>query len=334
MTPEPRDPIDELLRHLVTDHEQEPDEYERARARAQAALDAAIEDERGKADMGRRVGWIAAAAATVALVVGAVVLSDVGRPSPAAAAMEEFAQALEAVPASSIGDDEFLYTEIDSRSLVAVDAEILGDVDYPNDYLLYLQDRHVETWRGASGSIQFRETPGEPTFFDTETEQAYHQAGLAELDGIGETTTQAFENVPVEEWPADPDELDAAIREVMVDNRGLPETVEYLDVALDTLRDALHPPDVRAATLHLIGDLDGLELVESTPDEVTLSIEYVDRGVNTRFTFTVGRDGFLRFEETLNITADTESGIPAGTVTHTARYSAPVIVGGLDEPAP
>jgi hypothetical protein len=334
VTPEPRDPVDELLRRLAAADEPDPADYERARAEAKAALDAAIEEERRRRDTGPRFGWVAAAAATIVLAVGAIVVFTVGQPSPASAAIEEIAEALEAVPASSISDEEFLYTVIDSSSLVAVDSEILGDVEYPNEYLFYIQDRHEERWRGASGSIQIRETPGQPSFFDPETEEAYDLANLAELDGVGETTTQAFQDAPIEQWPADPGELDRAIRDAMVTNRGLPESVEYLDVALDILRDPLYQPEVRASTLHLVADLDGLELVETTDDEVTLSTEYVDRGVDTLQTFTIGSDGHLRFEEIQNLSADPEFGIPAGTVTHTATYSTPVIVDSLTEPSP
>lgn len=43
-------------------------------------------------------------------------------------------------------------------------------------------------------------------------------------------------------------------------------------------------------------------------------IEYTDREVETRLTFTVDNHGYLRYQQTLNLTADTQFGIPANTV--------------------
>ncbi|MGD2101669.1 MAG: hypothetical protein PVG83_05480 [Acidimicrobiia bacterium] len=321
---EPRDRVDHLLRRLAGDPEPGPGDEIRARSGFEALT-------RGEqpARFGRR-GLVVAGFGVVLAIVAAVVIFGVGRPSPASAAMEEIARAVEEVSPLSISDTEFVYQVIDSEALAFDDPDRLGDISYPDEYLVYSLPRSVEVWRGASGSVQMRVTVGRPTFFSSVAETAYYEAGLDESDAVGETFTQTFTGAQVEEWPADIDELDEAIRDAMVTNRGLPDTVEYLDVALDIVEDVMQPPDVRASTLHLIGNLDGLKLVESNADEATFSVEYVDRGLDVRLTFSVGVDGYLRFHELLYLTADDEYGIPAGTVESSIRYSTPRIVEGLE----
>lgn len=326
MTSEGREPIDDLVRDLFTADDPDPDDVEQAKHRARAALDRAIAEETRRRPRRRGFGWVAAAAVFIVVVVGGVVVFDLGGSSPASAAIEEIAAAVEAVPASTITGNEFYYFTVDSTSLAVVDSDMFGDVAFPGEYLVYLTSRYEERWRSASGVLQIRQTAAEPTFFDPEAADAYWDAGLDEVDRVGETTTETFEDSPAEEWPTDQAELDAAIRAVMVTDRGLPETVEYLDVALDILRDPVYTSDLRAATLRLISDLDGLELEDSSGDEATLSIDYLDRGLDTRLTFTVGNDGHLRYEQTLLLETDPEFGIPADTAVHTATYSTPVVV--------
>jgi hypothetical protein len=319
--------VDDLLRRFAGNPEPGPDD----RARARSRLETTIEARQKGWWVGRRLA-IVGIAAVITLVATLVVL-QVERPTQASATMEEIAHALETVSPLSVDETEFVYWVTESVGLVAMDTDLLGE-DYPNDHFLYLEPRSRETWRGAGGSIQMRETVGVPTFFSPEEEETFYEAGIDAMDGVGETTTETFSGLQNEEWPADSEELDAAIRDDMTTGRGLTETMEYLDVALDILRDTIQPPDVRASTLLLIGELKGLEHVESTSDGSTFRIEYVDRTVETRLTFTVSHDGYLLFEETLNLTADETYGIPAGTAIYTAEYTAPVVVDSLDEPAP
>lgn len=322
---EHRDPVDDLIRRVVGDPEPAPGD----RARAEARLAAAMREERPH----RRPRWIAVAgAAVVAVVVGLLVFFDVGSGSRVSAAIEEIAEAIEEVSPLSVGDSQFVYIRSVTRALGVVPRDALGDVSYENEYLVYLLPKTRETWRGSEGGLQIRETVGEPVFFSENGQTGYYRAGLDEIDRVGETVTQTFIDSDIENWPAESEALDAGIRDVMVTNRGLPEDVEYLDVAVDILRDPLQPPEVRQTVVRLIGDLDGLQLVESTTGGVTLSVEYVDQEVRTRLTFTITNDGYLSFEQLTNLTADEEYGIPAGTVTSQADYSQPIVVDSLDTP--
>ena len=324
MTPEPRERMDDFLQWLAGDPMPSSDDLARARAR----LDGDISRDPGSS----RRGWRLALAAVfvVVVMVGALVLVDPGGSPSAAAAMEEIARALEEVSPLSIDDNEFIYNVTDSVALGGGDAEMLGDVDYDQEFIFYLMPRTIEKWRGPSGSLQMRETGGEPIFFRPEAETAYYEAGLDEFDVVGQTSTMAFADDQGEVWPAGRGELDAAIRDVMYTEREVPETVLYLDVALDILRDTSQPADVRGSALRLIGELDGLDLVESGSDESTFSVDYRENGVDSRLTFTVGDDGHLRYEEILNLTADEEIGIPADTAIYRASHTTPEVVDSLD----
>lgn len=323
---EHREPLDDLIRRVVGDPEPAPGD----RARAEARLAVAMREERLK----RRPRWsiAVAGAAVVVFIVGLLVVFDVGPGFRVSAAIEEIAEAIEEVSPLSVGDTQFLYTQSEARALGVIPRDALGGVPYEREYLVYLLPRIRETWRGTEGGLQIRETVGEPVFFSERAETVYYLADLEDVDRVGETVTQTFIDGQIEQWPMGSDALDAVIRDVIVTNRGLPEEVEYLDVAVDILRDPLQPPEVRQTVVRLIGELEGLQLVESTAEAVTLSVEYADREVRTRLTFTITSFGYLSFEQRANLTADEEYGIPAGTVTWQAGYAQPIVVDSLDTP--
>ncbi|HZD22435.1 MAG TPA: hypothetical protein VE569_03400 [Acidimicrobiia bacterium] len=61
-----------------------------------------------------------------------------------------------------------------------------------------------------------------------------------------------------------------------------------------------------------------------------MTIDYTDTGIESRLTFTISRDGYLRYHQILNLTAEPEYGIPANTPTYEAEFAEPKIAGSLD----
>jgi hypothetical protein len=119
----------------------------------------------------------------------------------------------------------------------------------------------------------------------------------------------------------------------MTTSRGLPDTVEYLELALTIIREGIIPPELRAATLRLIGGLDGLNIDSRTEDShTTFFIEYTDHSVETRYSFALDQHGYLRHEQRLNLTADPQFGIPANTIIHQADYTQPSLTDSLSTP--
>lgn len=322
-------PVDDALRQVVG----HPTPSEADRRMAADRLAAAIAAEQEPRWWRRRLalGW---AVGVAILIVGVLVVVEGISPTPTEAAIEEIAEAAEQADPLSIPAQEFAYTKSEITALMIVPGEALENIEYEREFLAYLLPTRREIWIGHEGTIQIRTTNQTPVFFTETDENAYYQAGIDQQDSIGETTTLTTTDQPTKaDWPTDRQELDQAIDETMVTDRGLPETVEYLDVALDILRETLASSEVRAATLRLIGQLPDLHLDEAASDEgTTFSIEYKDQGVDTRQTFTLSGQGSLLKEEIGILKPNPRYGIPADTTTFTAIHEEPVIVDSLDNP--
>ncbi|MFQ5522111.1 MAG: hypothetical protein ACE5F5_00840 [Acidimicrobiia bacterium] len=279
----------------------------------------------------RVVGW---AAAFVAILVGVLLLIEAVNPTATEAAMEEIAVVAEATDPLVIPDQQFLYTRSEISAISVIPREALKGVRFDGEFLVYLLPTIRETWIGSEGTVQIRTTNQPPSFFANSDETAYYAAGIDRQDSIGETTTLVTSSEPaLAQWPTDDPALDRAIRQAARPDRGLPDHVEYLDVALDILREVFTPPDLRATTLRLIGQLSDLNLVETTNDgAATFDIEYTNQNIPTRLTFTISGQGYLLFEEIRILKDDPRFGIPANTSVSTAEYSTPRIIPSLDTP--
>lgn len=274
------------------------------------------------------VGW---AIGFGVLLVGLLVAVETISPTPTEAAIEEIAKAAEETDPLTIPPQQFGYTKSEMTALAIVPAEALRDIEYEREFLVYLLPTIRETWIGSEGAAQLRTTNQPPIFFSEADEDAYYAAGIDGQDAIGETTTLTTTDRPTTpDWPTDPAALDQAIRQAAVSDRGLSETVEYLDVALDILREPFATPQLRAATLRLIAQLPDLELVDTAGDEsFTFTIEYRDQDVETRQTFTLGDQGHLLTEEIRILDPNPRFGIPADSAIFAANHTPATIVADL-----
>lgn len=321
-----RHPVDDALRKVAGD----PRFTESDIAQARAKLDAAIAAETETPPLRRRYRLVAWTAVVLLLTVGLVVLIDVLRPSTTVAAIEEIARVAEAADLLTVPDDQFIHTRSEITAIHVIPKEGLGDVPYDKDQLVYLLTTLRESWLGSDGTVQLRTTNLPPQFFDPADEKVYHQAGLDRQDAMGETVTQTVTDPGGhEQWPSQQQQLDEAIWAVLRTDRGLPETVEYLDVALDILRETFASPELRASTLRLIAGLADLEMISSSDESVTFAIDYTDQGKATRLSFTLSIQGHLLSEQQLLLDGDERFGIPSDTVVFSAHYSVPTAVESL-----
>lgn len=327
---EEKHPVDDLLRALAGSPEVDAGDL----AYIQSRLDAAIQDEkRAHRIQNRRRRVMVWAAAATALVVGASLVLQTTRVSPAEATLEAIAEVVETVDPLTVSDSEFVYTrsEVQARSIVP--REALDDLAYEGDELVYLLSSTRETWFGSDGSVQIRTTVHDASFLAPEDEAVYYAAGLDQQDDIGKTDTLTVTDPAQDDWPTDPHQLDQTIRARMTQGQVLPETVEYLTTALNIIREAYISPELRAAILRLIADLDGLEHPADSADEpAEFYIEYPDQGVMIRFTFRIDSQGYLRFEERVNLEVDTNLGVPADTPVFRAEYTRPTVTANLQAP--
>jgi hypothetical protein len=318
-------PVDHLLRDYAGSPEPSPTD----RMSAEFKLQHAILDADRLSPRAQRRPVLIWAAGLVAIVVGGIFAILISQPTPAQATIEEIATIVAGIDPLTASDDEYVYTRSTAQALAEDPKDALGEIAYDKDSLIYLANSTRETWYGTGGTVQIRTTLHEPTFFTGTDRDVYYAAGLDQRDQIGQTFTTT-ETQPIEEWPTDRSHLDQAIRDQMVTDRGLRQTVEYLDVAFDIIGESFASPQLRATTLRLIGRLDGLRLVDKTPDgSVTFAVDYTDRDIQKRLTFTIDLNGYLRYHQILNISADPDTGIPAHTAIYDAEFAEPMLTDSL-----
>lgn len=319
------DPIGDLLRRLTGT----PEPTAKEREQAERALTAAIDAEHRLPVTGRRkwgrqpIIWVTVLA--VVLTFGSLILPD-----RASATLGEIAVAAERTEPFNIPAQSFAYTRSETQELSIMPADAFGRVVAPAERVAYLVPQTREAWISNQGVLQLRVTTGQPIFFSKEAETAYYGAGLDRLDQVGETITESFTGVGLlaQTWPTTPVELAQTIRDRFPPDRGLPDEVEILDISLDLLRETAAPPELRAAVLRVIADLN-LELLERLPDgPATFAIDY-HSPLPTRDMFTINSTGQLLAESSTLTNGNPDLALPPGTATFQARYQPVEIVTGL-----
>lgn len=326
------DPVVRALQRLAADPHPTAEDRQRAEeALKQAIAQAATRETRmWPVQRSWRLGF-AVTIFVVAVGLGIQLL----RPNTASAALSEIAAAAELVDPLAIPAQSFAYTRSDTVVLVVQPPDAFGAAEIPGSGVAYLLPQTRESWFGSSDVVQLRLTTYRPTFFAPETEAAYYAAGLDRADGVGETVTSTVSGAPSlldsRTWPTDPDQLLEVLRSLFPPDRGLPDTVEILDLALDLLRETGADPELRAAVLRVLSNLD-MELLERRPDgAATFAITY-ESALLTRDGFTLDLSGNLLEETTTLIEADPNLSIPSGTVIWNALYEPTSIVEGLSQP--
>ena len=318
-----RHPVDVALRAVTTTIEPSPADIEYAWVRLTEAMSAPS----GRRSWNRsRLSW-AAATAIVAVVV--VLMLQTTSISAASAVINDLARVVVLTDEVVIPDGQFAYTVTEAWRLAFVDQDSVPDVEFTDDYLAYVLEYTSEQWAGDQGTVRDQVTNHEARFFSAADEEAYYAAKLNEGDRLGETVvnTQQDSNSILDEqdWPTDASELEKVIRSEVGDDESA-----VLEKSLQFLRAPLLPPELRAAVLEVIAELD-LELVEEAGDGGgTFAIEYEIEEVGPRrLVFTLNAEGYLVFEELVAVDGYPEEGVPAGTADNRATYTVPSLVDSL-----
>ncbi len=315
------DRLDDLLKQLAGN----PQPTDADRTESRTRLGQLIAEDRGR---GRRHAkqFRFVLAAGVSLLVLVVVAVQIARPSPAVAALTEFARAAEKTDTIEIPAGSFLYTVSEASVLGTVPADAFAARERP---LAYLISTSREVWVGADGTVQIRTTTESPSFFSTQDESDYYGAGLDEIDQVGRTVTETFTDVASvygeQAWPTDSDELRAAI----IASSGAPDDGDIAQYALGVIVETPAPPELRAAVFKLLSELSGIRLLRSGDS----TIFEIDSDLET-LRFSVRPEGSLAEREMISNDGNQSLGIPANTTIESVRYSPPVVVSssatGLD----
>lgn len=261
------DPVIRALRDAAGDPRPSAAERQRAEGALQRAL-AGAPSRRTRRWSGRK-SWrfVVAIAASSVVALGLAVQQL--RPTAASAALSEIAAAAERVDPLDIPAQAFAYTLSETTVLAVQPPDAFGEVVVPATGIAYLLPQTRESWIGTDRVVQLRITTGQPTFFTPESEAAYYSAGLDRSDKVAQTVTSTVSGTPslLESrlWPTNPDQLLETFRSLVPPDRGLPDTVEIFDLALDLLRETGAPPELRAAVVRVLSTLD-LEILERRPD--------------------------------------------------------------------
>lgn len=312
--------IDELLRAAAGNPTPTPGDRQRSRQRF--ADNTTNTRRQWTVSWSRR--WVGATAVALVLVIVAAAIT-VTRPTPAQAALAEIARAAEQVDSLHIPQGSYAYTKSTSISLGVT-------VDHPTpdraNPIAYLLPTERQAWISPDGITHLQTTVGQPRFFDPRDEADYLAAGYEDIDQVGQTVVETFDNTTTilgeRDWPTDPDQLRDTITGLIPPDSLRPRDVDILDISLDLLREVGPSPELRSAPLTVIAGLD-LQLVDQTATTATFEISYTQPAAET-IRFTLDQSGQLLQEDIITREGHPAFGIPPGTAIQSTSYQPTTIV--------
>lgn len=318
MTENDHDPrIDELLRAAAGNPTPTPGDRQRSRRRF-------TDHTRRPWTVGWSRRWVGATAAALVIVIVAAAIT-VNRPTPAQAALIDIARAAEQIDSLRIPQGSYAYTKSTTVSLGVTADHPTADRTTPIAYLLPTVRR---AWISPDGITHLQTTVGQPRFFDPRDEADYLTAGYDDIDQVGQTVVETFDNTTTilgeRDWPADPEPLRDTITGLIPPDSLRPGDVDILDISLDLLREVGPSPELRSAIVTVIAGLD-LQLLDQTATTATFEISYTQPAAET-IRFTLDQDGQLLQEDIITNQGDPSLGIPPGTAIQSTSYQPTTIV--------
>lgn len=314
-------PLDLLLREATGSPEPTESDYLHGRRMLNAAIAAETRTSAGLSRVGSWLPRVAAIGASFVVVVAIGIAISLVRPQPVTA-LGELANVAEQVERTAPADGEALYSRSSQTALMVREG---ADFGFPElGTVGYLVPRNVETWI-SDGTWRVSRATLQPIFFDPEVERAYFEAGLDAQDGIGLTVEDTFsapdQIVDERNWPTTPGLLRQAL-ESYVSNEGSSTADDHrvVELAAVLLRETNASPELRAAAIRVLEDLDVDVTERSDGQGVSVGFEYVNVVPRMRVIEFDADSNLIREYEKL-LEDDVELGIPAGTIVTDATYS-------------
>jgi hypothetical protein len=319
--PDPLEILRQEARHPI------PTEEAVERAWAKLLAEMAMHQKRPAPVRRRRSLGIALSIGLAAVVL--VVAFSVLNTGSAQAVLSQVARAAETAEPLEVPAGSYVLTVSERRELTVRPG---GDLGLERPFVAYMITSRREAW-SAPELVVVRSTVGKPEFFSGADEEAYYRHGIDLLDQVGVSTVTRFTGIsdPIiaVDWPTDPDDLRGSLEQTLTAEGGGPPTTRALFLlAASLLRERDPSPQLRAAVLDVMADLE-IDLIEQRADgAITVGITYEDP-VPTRDSITIGPDGYLLAEESILLEADPDSGVSAGTPMATVTYESPKVVKDL-----
>lgn len=268
------------------------------------------------------VGGVAAALLAGGLLVVQAVESPSGASAQAAAALQSAARAAAEQPHVPPRPDQFMYVRTEASWSSTVSADLL-----PDGAVTYLEPQLYEAWISVDGAQQglVRKTFEAPVFLSPEDEEALAAAGIGvpaagRVDEIplapqpaSEITSLPGSYAYLETLPTDADELFDLIR-AQAQGKGQSLEQQMLDEVASLLRFTIAPPAVREALYEVASRINGVEIVEQTPDfsgRQGTTVAVSTNGLRWELIFDPDTAELLG---TRTVVVVAQGGLPAGTV--------------------
>ncbi len=276
---------------------------------------------------------VSVAASAVALVVAVVAVTGLLRPQPVTA-LGELAHVAERMEPVALSGGDYLYTRSVETQLIIVTGSEIGLVD--REYAAYSLPLVRDRWVDGRGEVYEEVTVGAPVFFDDVVEAAYAASDLPERDGVGATEVSEFTPeatvLGVRTWPTNPDELyDAMAAYVSNQGREIPEAAALVELAGDLLRATNADPELRAAVIGVLDDLDVDVTTRSAGSGVAVTLDYQDE-LRARLILEFDDDANLVRDRLVWVEDAPLYGIPAGTAFFDTQLNPSRVVGSLTRP--
>jgi hypothetical protein len=240
----------------------------------------------------------------------------------------ELAYAAEQVDPIVLDPGEAIYVESDVVRLGIIPGEVLELETESVSYLLLVVEK---VWDFGDGTMIVESTVGTPTFFDSDVELAYYNAGHDKIDRVGESFEEAFSEVTNEDaerdWPTNPDALHQTMVEVV--NMGgstLPDDVLVFHLARQILFNGHTQPMLRSAVLEVLATLDLTVIEDPTSETLTVTTTYEENGATVTEYVTFDANGYVIADGTTADTPFPGLHIPPGSVIGSGRYTIPTQV--------
>src|SRR5450631_958801 len=210
------------------------------------------------------VGLVAALA--LALLVLQILPSPVGRPSPAAAALDHLSRVAAKMPRTETpGPGQYLYT----KSVAVNSIEYVDLVKYPFTVNYYEQR---QDWVNLNGAGRFVETWSNPTFPATHDRSNWLSSGSPSLNQatVAQSLTPGAKSpAPIDLWtlPTNPAELARMVSSRRIEG-GPPGALEDFTQVGDLLRETIAPPALRVALFKVASNISGVLLIGPTTDHL------------------------------------------------------------------
>ena len=326
--------VDTLLRDLAGDPSPSSNDVLAGRRRLASAIAAEVRPQARRRSLAH-AWWrrSVVAASAVALVVAVVAVAGLLRPQPVTA-LGELAHVAERVEPVALSGGEYFYTRsVESQLIIVTGSEIgLDDRAYAAYLLPLVRDR----WVDGDGDIYEEVTVGAPQFFDDAVEAAYAMSGLAGQDGVGSTEVSEFTPevtvLGVRNWPTNPDALRNAMA-AYASNQGreISDDAALVELAGNLLRATGATPELRAAVIGVLDDLDVDVTTRSAGSGVVVALDYQDE-LRARLILEFDDDANLVRDRLVWLEDAPLYGVPAGTAFFDARLSPSRVVESLTRP--